>query len=151
MVVMRSTSSGVKESRHPLVMYSSVVPSWAATSSQKASISRRSAYRELMGRPSPSEWVRDWDEEKPSPPAARESASRARMAAISSSVATSSPRSAPMTLRRSAQCPTRKPALTPSRPSSASRYSPKVDQFHGTPFSRAARGIPSTLAIIWRM
>ena len=43
MVVMRSISSGVKESRHPLVMYSSVVPSWAATSSQKASISRRSA------------------------------------------------------------------------------------------------------------
>jgi hypothetical protein len=47
------------------------------------------------------------------------------MAATSSSVATSSPRSAPMTLRRSAQCPTRKPALTPSRPSSRSRYSPK--------------------------
>ncbi len=43
MVVMRSTSSGVNESRHPLVMYSRVVPSWAATSSQKASISRRSA------------------------------------------------------------------------------------------------------------
>jgi len=42
-VVMRSISSGVKESRHPLVMYSSVVPSWSATSSQKASISRRSA------------------------------------------------------------------------------------------------------------
>ena len=70
-----------------------------------------------MGRPSPSEWVRDWEEENPSPPAARDSASSARMAAISSSVATSSPRSAPMTLRRRAQCPTRKPALTPSRPS----------------------------------
>ena len=43
MAVMSSTSSGVKLSRHPLVMYSSVVPSCAATSSQKASISRRSA------------------------------------------------------------------------------------------------------------
>ena len=46
-------------------MYSSVVPSWAATSSQNASISRRSAWREVIGRPSPSEWVRDCDDEKP--------------------------------------------------------------------------------------
>ena len=38
------------------------------------------------------------------------------MAAISSSVATSSPRSAPMTLRRRAQCPTRNPAFTPESP-----------------------------------
>ena len=72
------------------------------------------------------------------------------MAAISSSVATSADRSAPMTLRRSAQWPTRKPAFTPRLPSSRSRYSPKVFQFHGTPDSRAARGIPSTLAIIRR-
>ena len=70
MAVIRSTSSSVNESRQPLVMYSSVVPSWAATSSQKASISRRSAWREVIGRPSPSEWVRDCDDEKPSPPAA---------------------------------------------------------------------------------
>ncbi len=43
MAVMRSISSGLNESRQPLVMYSRVVPSWAPTSSQKASISRRSA------------------------------------------------------------------------------------------------------------
>ena len=73
------------------------------------------------------------------------------MAAISPSLATSSPLDAPMTLRRSAQWPTRKPALTPSRPSSASRYSAKLDQLQGTPFSRAASGMPSTLAIICRM
>ena len=151
MAVMRSTSSALKLSRQPLVMYSRVVPSCAATSSQKASISRRSAYREVMGRPSPSEWVRDCEDEKPSPPASNDSAKSARMAAISSSVATSSPRGAPMTLRRSAQWPTRNPALTPRRPSRASRYSAKLDQFQGTPFSRAARGMPSTLAIICRM
>ena len=62
------------------------------------------------------------------------------MAAISSSVATSSPRAAPITLRRSAQCPTRNPALTPRRPSSASRYSPKVDQVHGTPCLERGQG-----------
>ncbi len=73
------------------------------------------------------------------------------MAAISSSVATSSPRAAPITLRRSAQCPTKNPAFTPRLPSSASRYSANVDQVHGTPFSRAARGMPSTLAIMRRM
>ena len=43
MVVMRSTSSSLKASRQPLVMYSRVVPSWAATSAQNANISRRSA------------------------------------------------------------------------------------------------------------
>ena len=151
MATIRSISSSLNMSRQPLVMYSRVVPSWAATSSQKASISRRSALRELMGLPSPSEWVRDWEEEKPSPPASMDSASSRRMAAISSSVATSPPRVAPMTLRRRAQCPTRKPAFTPRCWSRRSRYSPKVDQFQGTPFSRASSGMPSTLAIMRRM
>jgi hypothetical protein len=102
-------------------MYSRVVPSWAATSSQNAIISRRSAKRDVIGRPSPSECVRDCDDEKPSPPAASESAIRARMAAISSSVATSSALSAPITWRRTAQWPTKKPAFTPRFPSSAPR------------------------------
>ena len=48
----------------------------ARTTSQKASISRRSAFRDEMGLPSPSEWVRDWEDEKPSPPASMDSASR---------------------------------------------------------------------------
>ena len=78
MAVMRSISSSLKESRHPLVMYSSVVPSCAATSSQKASISRRSAWKELTSRPSPSLCVRDCDEENPRPPAAMDSARSAR-------------------------------------------------------------------------
>ena len=73
------------------------------------------------------------------------------MAAISASVATSSARAAPMTLRRSAQWPTKNPALTPRLPSRAPRYSPKVDQVHGTPRSSAVRGMPSTLAIMRRM
>ena len=132
-------------------MYSSVVPGWSRTTSQKASISRRSALRDEMGLPSPSEWVRDCDEEKPSPPASMDSASSALMAATSSSVATSAPRSAPMTHRRRAQWPTRNPALTPRFPSSLPRYSPKVVQSQSMPSSRATRGMPSTLAIIRRM
>ena len=43
MAVIRSISSSLNWSRQPLVMYSRVVPSWAATSSQKAIISLRSA------------------------------------------------------------------------------------------------------------
>ena len=151
MATIRSISSSENESRQPLVMYSRVVPGWSRTTSQKASISRRSAEREVMGRPSPSECVRDWEDEKPSPPASRDSASRRDISAISSSVATSSARSAPMTQRRTAQWPTRKPAFTPRLPSSRSRYWAKLVQSHSTPFSRATRGMPSTLAIIRRM
>ena len=111
MVVMRSTSSGLKESRHPLVMYSSVVPSCAATSSQKASISRRSAWRELIGRPSPSEWVRDCEDEKPRPPASSDSARRVRMASISPSEATSSDRAAAHHLSPQRAVPHEKPGV----------------------------------------
>ena len=92
-------------------MYSSVVPGWSRTTSQKASISRRSALRDEIGLPSPSEWVRDCDEEKPSPPASSDSESSRLISAISSSEATSAPRSEPITKRRSAQCPTRKPGV----------------------------------------
>lgn len=59
--------------------------------------------------------------------------------------------SAPMTYRRSAQCPTMKPALTAIRPSSASRYSPKEFQLHGAPSSSATSDMPSTLDIIRRV
>ena len=101
--------------------------------------------------PSPSEWVRDCDDENPSPPASIDSASSVVMAASSSSLATSSARSAPITQRRMAQWPTRKPALTPRLPSSRPRYSPKVVQSQSIPFSSATSGMPSTLAIIRRM
>ncbi len=49
----------------------------------------------------------------PSPPASRDSASSRVISATSSAVATSAPRSSPITQRRRAQWPTRKPALTP--------------------------------------
>ena len=56
------------------------------------------------------------------------------MAAISSSDATSSPRDAPMTLRRSAQWPTRKPAFTPRLSVQRGRGTlAKLDHFQGTP------------------
>ena len=50
------------------------------------------------------------------------------------------PRPAPMTCRRSAQCPTMKPALTAIRPSRASRYSPKVCQFQGDALLQGDQG-----------
>ncbi|REE61572.1 hypothetical protein BX257_4157 [Streptomyces sp. 3212.3] len=59
--------------------------------------------------------------------------------------------SGPITYRRSAQCPTMKPALTAIRPASASRYSPKACQFQGAPSSRAISDMPSTLDIILRV
>ncbi len=84
-------------------MYSRVVPGWSRTTSQKASISRRSAFRDEIGFPSPSEWVRDWDEENPRPPASIDSASNRAISATSWSEATSAARSPPITHRRSAQ------------------------------------------------
>ena len=54
--------------------------------------------------------------------------------------------SSPITTRRIAEWPTRKPALTASVPSRRSRYSPNVRQSHGTPACSDSRGMPSTRA-----
>ena len=149
---MSSTSSGRKPRRQPSVTYSSVVPSCSRTAAHSASTSSRDAHRDATGSPSPSECVND---ERRREARARRRRSPRAAARPSPRAARGSPRcrspSAPITLRRSAQCPTRNPALTPMSPSSRSRYSAKVDQFHGTPCSSAASGMPSTLAIIRRV
>ena len=55
--------------------------------------------------------------------------------------------SSPMAARRSAEWPTRKPALTPMRPSKRPSQSP--NEVHDqSRCSRAARGMPSTRAIM---
>ena len=102
------------------------------------------------GLPSPSLWEKDCVDENPRPPAAREARSSAAMAATSVGVASRSP-SAPITYRRSWQWPTRNPAFTPRRPSTRSRYSGNVVQLPVTPALSAARGMPSTSAIISRV
>jgi hypothetical protein len=53
-----------------------------------------------------------------------------------------------MTTRRSAECPTMKPALMTRRPPRASKYSAVDRQFHGTPVRSDWSGTPSTLASI---
>ena len=66
------------------------------------------------------------------------------MPATSSLVASRSVAASPITTRRSAECPTLKPAFTASRGSTASRYSAVVRQFHGTPSRSDSMGMPST-------
>ena len=53
-----------------------------------------------------------------------------------------------MTTLRSAEWPTRNPAFTPTLPSRRPSHSPKERQRQSRPFSSAASGMPSTLAIM---
>ena len=54
----------------------------------------------------------------------------------------------PMTSRRSVEWPTRNPAFTAMRPSKRPSHSPNEVQSQGSPARSAARGMPSTRAII---
>jgi hypothetical protein len=83
--------------------------------------SSRDAYRDGTMWPSASLWVRAHEDEKPMPPASSPSCRRRSIAASSSAVASRVVDSAPMTIRRIAEWPTMNPALTPSRPDTASR------------------------------
>ncbi len=116
------------------------------TTPASANSSSSVAWREGTGLPSASLCVGDTVLEKPSPPAAIDSRSSSCIAAISAPVAWLPTARAPITWRRNAECPTMKPALIASLPSSASRYSPKLRQFHGTPSRRLSSGMPSTRA-----
>lgn len=62
-------------------MYSRVVPSCSLTTAHRARTSSVVAARDGMGLPSPSLWVKDCDDENPSPPAASASWSRAVISA----------------------------------------------------------------------
>ena len=70
------------------------------------------------------------------------------MAATWSGEATSPTAWSPMAARRRAEWPTKKPALTPMRPSRRASHSPNDVQLQSRPSWRARSGIPSTLAII---
>ena len=128
-------------------MNSSHVPGCAGSSAQRRSSSASLANRDGVGLPSASLCVSAHDEESPSAPAARLSATTRHIAAISSSVA-SRCQSSPSTTRRMVEWPTRKPAFTPRFPSSVSRYSPNVRQRTSTPERTLSSGMPSTLASI---
>ena len=96
--------------------------------------------------PSPSLWVTESVDEKPRPPSRIDRSSSWHMASSSAWLASDPTARSPITTRRRAECPTRKPAFTASRPSSRSRYSPKERQSQGTPSRRLSSGMPSTRA-----
>ena len=110
--VMRSTSSSVKPLRQPAMISSSCVPGWLCTAPARRTSSSRVAAREGTGLPSPSLCVGACDVEKPIAPASSASCSSCSIWSIWSSVAASPTASAPITTRRSAECPVRKPAFT---------------------------------------
>ena len=82
------------------------------------------------------------------PPAASPSRRRRFMPSSSSGVLSRSVDASPITTRRSAECPTRNPALGMSVPSRRSRYSAVERQSHGTPCCKDSSGMPSTRASI---
>ena len=117
-----SISSSLNSPRHPWTMASSVVPGCWPVTSHSAKTSSCVANRLGTGSPSPSLCVLDRLVEKPRPPASNERCSSALMASSSAGVDARPVDSGPITYRRSAQWPTRNPAFTAMRPSSASRY-----------------------------
>jgi hypothetical protein len=121
MSAMSSTSSSRKPRMHPSVTYSSVVPSWSRTAPQSATTSSFDAQRDATGLPSPSEWVNASVVEKPVPPASIDSCSSRTIASTCPGVASLPTASGPITLRRSAQCPTLNIVLTATLPSSRPR------------------------------
>ncbi len=123
-VVMRSTSSSVNPLRHPGTMSSRTVPSCSDTAEHRASSSSRVAALEGTGLPSPSLWVWAREVDSPSAPSSKHALARATMAATSVGDAGRWTASSPMTTRRSEECPTRNPALTPMPPSKRPSHSP---------------------------
>ena len=147
----KSISSSVNPLRQPGTISSTVVPSCSLTAAASRSISLRSAARDGTGWPSPSLCVCTWDVENPSAPSPKAACNAATMASTSEAVASVPTARSPMTSRRSVEWPTRKPALTAIRPSRWASHSPNDPQSQGSPACSAARGIPSTRAIIREM
>ncbi len=118
----------------------------SATPSAIASSSSARARRDGVGSPDAVRWFSVRDVENPIAPARRASVASARMAAVSSSVA-SSRRAArsPMTKSRSApwgSCAHR--SMSCGRRPTASRYSPKLSHVQSIPSSSTAPGMSST-------
>ena len=148
MVERNSISSSVNPLRQPGTISSTVVPSWSRTAAARRSISARLAARDGTGCPSPSLCVCTCDVEKPRAPSRSAAWSAVSIAARSASVASPPTARSPITRRRRVECPTRKPAFTAMRPSRRPSQSPKEPQSHGRPARSAARGMPSTRAIM---
>ena len=102
-------------------MNSRVVPGRSRMARASARSSSRLAWREGTGSPFASLWVAAMEDEKPMPPSCTDWRSRATMRSSSSALASWPTARSPITTRRSAEWPTRKPAFTASRPSSRSR------------------------------
>ena len=148
MSVRNAMSSSVKPDRQPGMIASSCVPGWARTRPASASSSRRDALRDGTGWPEPSLWVFDCDVDSPSAPSASARPSSATILSICSSVASPPTASSPIAASLSAECPTRKPALTAMRPSSRASQSPNDSHFQSSPALSASSGMPSTRASI---
>lgn len=147
----RSISSSLNWSRHPATIASICVPSCSPTARDSAISSAGFACRDATGCPSPSLCVEDCVVDSPHAPASIASWNSRSIASSCSSLGCPPIASGPITYRRSAQCPTMKPALTAIRPSRASRYSPNPCQLQGAPSSSATSDIPSTLDIMRRV
>ena len=94
--------------------------------------------------PATSKWFMFRVIERPRAPASSASRTTPRMIASSASVAGRSEHASPMAYRRTAECPTRVPTLTPRRRPMAAMYSGNVSHVHGTPAARTSIGIAST-------
>jgi hypothetical protein len=95
-------------------MISSEVPGYSPTTRARSTSSASVAWRDGTMLPSASLWVRAYDDENPMPPASSPARNRSCIRPISSGVASRRVASAPMTTRRSAECPTMKPRLIPT-------------------------------------
>ena len=147
-----SISSSVNRSRQPSMMPSSVVPSCSPTASHSASSSSRSAQREATGWPSPSEWVRrqrgrEAERRRPrcdscsSSAIVRRSASSVGLVADGVGAHHVAAQRAVADQEAGVDAEVRRRARRGTR-----RRSPSST----TPFSSAASGMPSTLAIMRR-
>ena len=132
---------------HPARIASRVVPGTPRMAPASATSSSAEALREGTGSPSASLWVGAVEVENPIAPASHASVTSCAIVAIWSSVA-GSWQASPSTARRTAEWPTRNPALTPTAPSNRPNHSPKLVQSQDSPASSASSGIPSTRAII---
>ena len=102
-------------------MNSSVVPGCRRMAPARAMNSSKAAKRDGTGWLSPSTCPSPSEEENPRAPPATESSTSVTIRASSSGVAARAVAAAPITARRTAECPTRKPALTERPVSNRSR------------------------------
>ena len=147
---IRSTSSSLNPLRHPGTISSSVVPEWSrhrgSTGLELGAVAcarrDRLAVTVVVGG-----GLRGGEPERALLERLVPASGDHRVDAAPGSP-TDPTASSPMTTRRRAEWPTRNPAFTPTRPSSRPSHSPKERPAPVEACSSAARGMPSTLAIM---